>query len=422
MQSRKNIANVPGKDNTGSPNGCAGGEGDADYVDLTLIVRAVIKRRKALLLAIAAAMAIGGILALVLPKVYLARLVLLPPELQQDSQFTQLLENTPYFALALPHNINTSELFIEILRSRTVAEKVLQTPVPGATPVKTLADYWGVSSMEKALDRLWRRTRFATTDQGMIIVEVEMHRPEMAAAVANAFASALDAVNREKSLSRAKATRAYIEKQLHEADSRLQVAADSLARFQAAHRAIALEDQTRSIFEQAGEVKGRIIAKEVELQLMRKYMQPQNPLLQVAESELAALKSQFAGMQQGAYAAPDSTQSQLLPPVTQLPRVSRRLADLLRNYKAQETVWQFLTQQYHRTRIQEARDTPSVQVLDPAVAPETPIWPRPLLLVSAVGVIAALLGGIVAVIAEVAHRYSHAAAHRKSWQNVEANS
>jgi uncharacterized protein involved in exopolysaccharide biosynthesis len=44
--------------------------------------------------------------------------------------------------------------------------------------------------------------------------------------------------------------------------------------------------------------------------------------------------------------------------------------DLYRSTKIHETVYELLTQQYEVARIQEARELPTVKVLDPAAVPE----------------------------------------------------
>ena len=64
-----------------------------------------------------------------------------------------------------------------------------------------------------------------------------------------------------------------------------------------------------------------------------------------------------------------------------LPEVGSRLAELLRDVKVQETVWQLLNQQFYNAKIQEARDTPTVQILDAAVTPERRTRPKRKLLV-----------------------------------------
>jgi hypothetical protein len=59
-------------------------------------------------------------------------------------------------------------------------------------------------------------------------------------------------------------------------------------------------------------------------------------------------------------------------------------ADLYQKTKIQETVYELLTQQYELAKIQEAREIPSVKVLDEAEVPEKKSFP-PRLLISLLG-------------------------------------
>jgi hypothetical protein len=50
-------------------------------------------------------------------------------------------------------------------------------------------------------------------------------------------------------------------------------------------------------------------------------------------------------------------------------------ADLYRNTRVQEAIFETLTKQYELARVEEARETPSVKVLDPADVPERKSYP-----------------------------------------------
>ena len=49
--------------------------------------------------------------------------------------------------------------------------------------------------------------------------------------------------------------------------------------------------------------------------------------------------------------------------------------------KIQETVYELLNQQYELTRIQEAKEIPTIRVIDPANIPERKSWPPRLLII-----------------------------------------
>jgi tyrosine-protein kinase Etk/Wzc len=78
-----------------------------------------------------------------------------------------------------------------------------------------------------------------------------------------------------------------------------------------------------------------------------------------------------------------------------MPDLALQYARLLRDMKVHETLDNLLTQQYEISRIQEAKDSPTVQVLDVATVPERKVKPRKaqivLLSVFSAGFIAAFL-------------------------------
>jgi uncharacterized protein involved in exopolysaccharide biosynthesis len=57
-------------------------------------------------------------------------------------------------------------------------------------------------------------------------------------------------------------------------------------------------------------------------------------------------------------------------------------ADLYRRMKIQETVFELLNQQYELARIQEAKEVPTVNIIDPADVPEKKSFPPRLLIVA----------------------------------------
>jgi hypothetical protein len=63
-----------------------------------------------------------------------------------------------------------------------------------------------------------------------------------------------------------------------------------------------------------------------------------------------------------------------------LPLLGAKYADYYRRAKIQETVFELLTQQYELAKVQEAKETPSVKVLDPATVPEKKSFPPRLLI------------------------------------------
>jgi uncharacterized protein involved in exopolysaccharide biosynthesis len=381
-------------------------------IDLLDYLNVVIKRRRMILRNSFYAALAMAVISLVLPKTYTATTTLLPPEDSSKSGLQSLLANSPVSFFDLGGlGTSSADLFVEILKSRSVAEGVLQTKYAYKDTLQNLYEIWRMSSRDQAVKKLRGKTTVILNEQGIIQIAVELHHPELAAQVANAYVVELDRVNREKSVSKAKNSRAYIEAQLNVTEANLKKAATELAAYQSQFKALDLQEQTKVAIEKAGELKGTIIAKEVELQLALQIMKPDNPAVVRLQTELNELRKQFEHLQFGPPAdlrAGNSVafedKKDYFIPFSEVPEVGVRLAELLREVKVQETVWQLLNQQYYSAKIQEARDTPTVQVLDEAKPPERRTKPKRALLALVAGFLTFMFSVFWAFVLEYGER------------------
>jgi hypothetical protein len=84
------------------------------------------------------------------------------------------------------------------------------------------------------------------------------------------------------------------------------------------------------------------------------------------------------------------------PSIRKLPLVGVRWANLYRETKIQETVYELLTQEYEFAKIQEAKEIPTVNVLDTALLPEERSFPpRVIIIVLGAFLSLFLAGGFV---------------------------
>jgi capsule polysaccharide export protein KpsE/RkpR len=114
------------------------------------------------------------------------------------------------------------------------------------------------------------------------------------------------------------------------------------------------------------------------------------------------------GGQAGGDPAAGQDAGALYPPIRKLPLLGVRYADLYRRTKVQEAVFETLTQEYELAKVQEAKETPSVKVLDPADFPERESFFSRLLIIFGGTLVAAVLGGAMVV-------------GNKRWQEINPN-
>lgn len=366
-----------------------------DEINILDYFQVLVKRRRMILGLVLGVMILTAVISLILPKTYRATATLLPPEQPQGLGLETMLAKTPLPSLGIPRPSKTADVFVQILKSRTVARGVIGK--------LNLMKIWGIDSFEKAREKLADISSISASEEGIVTIRVEARSPQLAAAIANTYIQELDRVNKEKSSSRAKIARIYIEKQLKRTEESLKRASEALAEFQQENKAVSLEEQMKVAIEKAGEIKGKIMAKEVELGVLLQTMKETNPQVRAIRSEIEELQKQYRQLQYG-NGQSLSEQNEFYIPFSEAPEVSRKLAELIREVKIQETVYELLNQQYYQAKIEEAKDTPTVQVLDEAVPPERKYKPKRKLMILVAGSLTLFCSILIAFFLEYLER------------------
>jgi hypothetical protein len=145
--------------------------------------------------------------------------------------------------------------------------------------------------------------------------------------------------------------------------------------------------------EAAATLQGQWIAAESELRGLEAMYTEQNVRVRALRARVGELRAQLGklgGDSSPIVASAAKNDSSLYPAIRQLPLLGVTYADLFRQTKIQETVYELLTQQYELVKVEEAKEVPSVKVLDAAVVPTKKSFP-PRLLFTASGTAFALL-------------------------------
>lgn len=385
----------------GSERRLASGAG-SDEVDLLVYLRIAWSRRR--LIVLLAAVSSGGALvwSLLRPSIYESTATIItqqegPAGGLPSSMVTGILSSIP--GLSVPSLTPNRDLFIAILKSRSMAEKLVER--------FHLKERFNAKYAADAIRQLQASSSVTVTKEGVIQVKVEATSPQLAADVANGYVSGLDEMLARLGTTAASRQRTFIAERLKKTEEELSQVEEALVRFEEVHRAVALEDQARGAVEAAARLKGEIIAAEVKLEVMRNYATETNPELVNLKRQIEEMRRQLAGMMGGTVPerAPLVTGAALTGeagedcpdlemPFTEFAELGLAQARLTRDVKVQETVYTLLTQQLEQAKIAEAREIPSLQPLDRAVPAERRSRPRITQNVM-VGGCMGLLGGVL---------------------------
>ena len=349
-----------------------GGSGELRYLEMG----SVIWKRMRLLAVVVVAATLSGIgISLLLPKIFESTVTILPQIEGRDSGgLGSLLAAGGAMSTAQALGVNLpgmtatpTDIFISILKSRTMADDVVKQ--------FNLQDRYETKFMQDTRSRLEGVTRVAVTKEKVIKVTVEDKEPAVAAEMANFYVTNLDRLNRTMGVSKASDTRKFIERRRSETQEELAEAEEALKEFQTKNKTVAIEAQSKAMIEAAATLQAQLTAQEVQLQVIGKYLSNDNPEISRVKSSINELRNQLSLMESGR-SGKRVPGEQMHPAIVAVPTLALEYGRLLRNLKVQEALYTMLTSQYEQAKLSEARDTPTVQVLDMAIPAERKSRPR----------------------------------------------
>ena len=269
----------------------------------------------------------------------------------------------------------SGDLFIGVLGSRTVEDDLISK--------FDLRKVYGVRSWERAREKLRGHTDVSSDRKsGIITIEVTDRSPRRAAAMAQEYVAALNYVVANQNTSSAHRERVFLEGRLAQVKRDLELAEKNFSEFASENGALNVPEQGKAMIAAAAGLDGQLIVAQTQLESLKQIYTDSNVRVREAQARVDELQRQLkeiSGKPSDKNASDSQDAESVYPSVRQLPRLGVSYADLYRQTKIEETVFEGLTQEYELAKVQEAKETPSVSVLDPANVPETKSFPsRPL--------------------------------------------
>jgi len=325
---------------------------------------------------------LSALIAFLIPARYESVARLMPPETQSSSATAMLAalssrggDTLGGYAGDLLGVKGSGDLFIGILRSRTVEDALIRR-------FDLRKVYW-VRRWEDAREELQRRTAISEDRKsGIIEIRVRDRKPERAQMMAKAYVEELDRAVATLATSSARRERQFLETRLAAVKQDLDRAAIDFSQFASQNTAIDIPEQGKAMVEAAARLQGELIAAEAQRQGLEQIYTSNNARVRAAQANIDELRRQLSklggagtGAQGTGEGAPNG-EKPLYPSIRQLPLLGVTYSDLYRRTKIQEAVYETLTKQYELAKVQEAKEIPTVKVLDPANYPERKASPQ----------------------------------------------
>ncbi len=332
-----------------------------------------------------AGLAAATLLAFLIPAQYESSVQLVPPDPQGAAGMSALaavtggsLGSIGGLASGLLNVKTPSATFVAVLNSRTVQDDIINR-----------FDLRRVYSMKRYVDTRNKLARRTTIDEdrkaGVIRITVADTDRYRARDIAGAYVDELNKQVGELNASQAHQERVFLEGRLKDVKQDLDDATLQLSRFSSKNATLDVQTQGKAMIEAAAQLQGELIAAQSQRSGLQAIYTDDNVRVRSLKARIDQLQLQLhklSGTASGAVGSPPGGEAalkdgEIYPSIRELPLLGVTYYDLFRRAKIEETVYESLTKENEMAKVQEARETPVVKVLDkPDVAERRSYPPR----------------------------------------------
>lgn len=319
------------------------------------------------------------IISLIMPKTFKSQAVLMPPGNQSENRLIDSFSNLYLGGLAGGGKDEKTNNLLAILNSRTIMETVIK--------ILDLEKEYESENMEEAVKILGDYVNIEVGDEGTIIIhtnavtrwfsnkENDDKTRTLAMEIAKNFVFELDKMNKVLKTERAKNQRLFIGQRYYETKIALGEAEEELKKFQKKHDTLDLNEEVKAAIMVAADLESQILMKKIQLKIATTTLNKGHPDIKIIRLEIEEINKILMEISKESTNG-NINQNYLLPIFSKVPDLGLQLARLKREIEIQNTIYTFLTQQYEEAKIKEARDTPTVQILDNPIKPDKRSKPK----------------------------------------------
>lgn len=300
---------------------------------------------------LAAATAVG--VSMMLPAVYTAQTVLLPPLPQSSLAASQLGSLAALGSLTGvgPSLKNPVDQYVGLLQSRTVADRMIDQ-------FKLMERYAAATREDARVGLLLKTNTSIGRKDGLLTIEVTDRDPQRAAAMANQYVVELRRLSSDLAITEAQQRRKFFESQLDATKHKLNAAQRALEQSGFSQRSLRAEPKAAA--EQYALVQAQVQSSEVRLRMLQSSLTDKAPEVVAQATQLATLRARLAELESALQSQGDN----------------QGYLTAYREFKYQETLFDLFARQFEVAKADESREGAVIQVVDEAQTPERRSAPK----------------------------------------------
>jgi tyrosine-protein kinase Etk/Wzc len=246
----------------------------------------------------------------------------------------------------------SEDLYIGLLHSRSVSEHMARR--------FNLMSVYHVPNAEIAGAILESRSNFQAGRDSLITITTFDESPKRAAALADGYVDELFRLNNTLAIGEASQRRRFFEQQLALEKDKLADAEVALKNTQLKTGILQVNAQTQAILGQLASVQANITNHEVQLAALSSSATNENPEVVRLKQELVGLRAQLQTLEKGTGGSGTPFTA------AQMPAAGLEYIHKERDVQYHQTLYDLLARQLEAARIDEAKASPTIQVVDHA--------------------------------------------------------
>lgn len=363
----------------------------SDAIDLEAAALELWANRRTILSAAIGATICAAMLALLLPPYYTATASFISPSSAASGSAGLAASLSALGASGLLGGKSSADLYIGILKSRAVANRMIDR--------FDLMKVYRKRKKSFAQKALAKATSFESDIKSPIIsISVRDYDPVRARDMANAYLEELRLASGGLAVTESSQRRLFYEQRLSREKDDLANAEVALKQSQEATGLIAPAGQMNAEVQAIAQLRAEIAGREVRLAALRESATGQNSALVALKAEIGDLQAHLQRMENGQDVKHLEGISAFRAPGLELEYIRKA-----REVKYHEALFEIIARQYEAARLDEANNPPVLQVLDTAILPDARSGP-PRTIILAVGLVLGFLGSSAWILFQAARR------------------
>lgn len=351
---------------------------------LSDIIKLLWKKKILIFIVVIIVAVLSSIFSFSIPKKYIATSTILTPE-TESSTLMGLNANLSAFGLGDVISGDQDKLKLLAILHSNQLYKALDEKYD-------LQQKYGTLYPEYTYDGIRSNLKIQEGDQEQIIISMIDTNQNIVADMVNYVVQCLDSINIVLTSKKATSNRIFIEKRFKIVQDSLKYFQNEISNFMKDNDIININEQVKYAIENAADLKARISAKEIELALKLQNISEDSPSVQILEEEIKLLIVEYEKY--------FSKNNKLFIGFSEIPSMQIQYIELENKILYLSKLLEFLGTQYEKAKIDEAKDIPTIQILDKAVRPNIRYSPQRVKIVIMTSLIAFLLISFLILVIE----------------------